>query len=92
MYIKKGKGPVFVTLADGNVMSRADLPPATTRRWVASRKALVVKAVDHGLISAKEACELYALSLEELELWIKAMRERGQTGLCVTKIQTHRQP
>ena len=39
---------------------RADLPPADTRRWVASRKAVVVKAVVYGLITQAEALERYA--------------------------------
>jgi hypothetical protein len=66
MYIKKGKGPVFVTLKDGSQMSRADLPPPATRRWVASRKARVVNAVEAGLLNTGEACETYDLSEEEL--------------------------
>ncbi len=92
MYVKKGKGPVFVTLANGSVMSRADLPAAATRRWVASRKALVVRAVEYGLISSKEACERYDLSVEELESWVTAMRDHGETALRATKIQSYRQP
>ena len=45
MYLKKVDGPRTITLPDGRVMSRADLPPAETKRWVASRKAAVVRAV-----------------------------------------------
>ncbi len=45
MYLKKVDGPRQVTLPDGSILSRADLPPDQTRRWVASRKAIVVKAV-----------------------------------------------
>ncbi len=45
MYLKKIDGPRAVNLPDGSVMTRADLPPVETRRWVASRKAAVVKAV-----------------------------------------------
>jgi len=44
MYLKKIDGPRAVTLADGTIMTRADLPRADTRRWVASRKAAVVKS------------------------------------------------
>jgi len=50
MYLKKVDGPRSVTLADGSVMSRANLPSADTRRWVASRKAAVVRGVVYGLI------------------------------------------
>ena len=59
MYLKKVEGPRSVTLADGRVMSRADLPPETTKRWVASRKAAVVRGVVYGLISQKDALDRY---------------------------------
>ena len=55
MFIRKVDGPRAVTLPDGTIMTRADLPPPDTRRWVASRKAAVGQAVDCGLISAEEA-------------------------------------
>ena len=59
MYLKKVDGPRAVTLGDGSVMTIADLPPARTRRWVASRKAAVVCGVVHGLISKDDALERY---------------------------------
>ena len=62
MYLKRADGPRQVTLPDGSILSRADLPPPNTRRWVASRKATVVKAVVHGLLTQKEALDRYALS------------------------------
>jgi Protein of unknown function (DUF1153) len=64
MFLKRVDGPRQVTLPDGSILSRADLPPADTRRWVASRKAVVVRAVVYGLISEKEALDRYALSEE----------------------------
>ncbi len=54
MFLKRVDGPRQVALPDGSILSRADLPPADTRRWVASRKAVVVRAVVYGLISEKE--------------------------------------
>jgi hypothetical protein len=42
-------------------MTRADLPSADTGRWVASRKAAVVRAVACGLIDRAEAIDLYRL-------------------------------
>jgi Protein of unknown function (DUF1153) len=66
MFLKRVDGPRQVTLPDGSILSRADLPPADTRRWVASRKAVVVRAVVYGLISEKEALDRYALSEEVL--------------------------
>jgi len=84
MYIKRGKGPRIVTLPDGRQISRADLPPADTRRWVASRKARVVEAVEAGLITADEACERWGLSMEELDSWRENARKHGRKGLRVT--------
>ncbi len=92
MYIKKGKGPVFVTLEDGRRISRADLPPADTKRWVASRKARVVEAVEAGLLQPEEACQFYGLSPEELEDWRKRARSHGKKALKATAVQKYRQP
>lgn len=91
MYIKRVDGPRQVTLPDGTVISRADLPPAETRRWVARRKALVVWAVQAGLISRDAALERYALSDEEFSIWENAVAQHGEAGLRVTKIQDYRQ-
>lgn len=91
MYIRREKGPVFVTLPDGTKMTRSDLPPPNTKRWVARRKATVVAAVDFGLIDAKEACDMYRLSEEELDLWRSAVRTHGAAALRVTAIQKYRQ-
>lgn len=91
MYLKKVDGPRQVTLPDGSILSRADLPPADTRRWVASRKAVVVKAVLYGLIGQTEALERYALSEEEFLLWRDAVEKHGEKALRVTTIQKYRQ-
>lgn len=91
MYIRREKGPVFVTLPDGTKMTRSDLPPGNTQRWVARRKATVVSAVDHGLIGAEEACEMYRLSAEELDLWREAVHRHGTAALRVTALQKYRQ-
>jgi hypothetical protein len=92
MYIRRLKGPVCITLPDGTKLTRSDLPPANTKRWVARRKATVVAAVDHGLLHPEEACEMYQLSVEELELWRTAVRQHGAAALRVTAIQKYRQP
>jgi Protein of unknown function (DUF1153) len=91
MYLKRVDGPRQVTLPDGTVISRADLPPPNTSRWVASRKAIVVKAVVYGLITQAEAQERYALSDEEFSLWRSAVERHGENGLKVTAIQKYRQ-
>lgn len=91
MYLKKVDGPRQVALPDGSCLSRADLPPAQTRRWVASRKAVVVKAVIYGLITQIEAMERYALSEEEFALWRDAVETHGEKALRVTTLQKYRQ-
>ncbi|MGB1235931.1 MAG: DUF1153 domain-containing protein [Planktomarina sp.] len=90
MYLKKIEGPRSVELPDGSHLSRADLPPTGTMRWVASRKAMVVKAVASGLITQGEACEDYDLSEEEFQSWCRLAREHGEKGLKTTSLQVFR--
>lgn len=91
MYLRKVDGPRTITLPDGTIMTRADLPEPGTRRWVASRKAAVVRAVDHGLITDKEAKEIYSLSDEELQAWRNAVVTYGEAALKATAVQRYRQ-
>lgn len=91
MYIRRDKGPVFVTLPNGSKMTRSDLPDRNTRRWVARRKAVVVAAVNSGLIEETEACEMYGLSSEELHSWRIAMETHGARALRATAVQKYRQ-
>ncbi|MCW1919590.1 DUF1153 domain-containing protein [Rhodobacter sp. KR11] len=91
MYLKKVDGPRQITLPDGSILTRADLPPVDTRRWVASRKAIVVKAVIYGLVTQSEALERYSLSEEEFVLWREAVEKHGEKALRVTSIQKYRQ-
>lgn len=91
MYLKRVDGPRQITLPDGTIMSRADLPPQNTRRWVSSRKAIVVRAVVYGLLTRTEAMERYDLSDEEFDLWIKAVERFGDEALKVTSLQKYRQ-
>jgi hypothetical protein len=90
MYLKKANGPRTVTLADGTILSQADLPPPNTYRWVASRKAVVVDAVVHHLISRNEALTRYDLSEEELDAWIAASMLHGRDALKATAVQRFR--
>lgn len=92
MFLKRVDGPRQITLPDGSSLSRADLPPSDTRRWVASRKAVVVKAVVYGLIPESEALQRYDLSEEEFALWRSAVETHGVKGLKVTAIQKYRHP
>ena len=91
MFLRKVEGPHSVTLRDGRIMTRADLPPADTRRWVASRKAAVVEAVEAGLISRRTALEAYSLSEEEFASWEAAVATHGVAALRATWIQKYRQ-
>jgi hypothetical protein len=84
MYLKKVDGPRAVKLPDGTVMTRADLPPPQTTRWVASRKLAVVRGVMHGLITQEDAIERYGLSKEEFLEWLTALSEQGADGLKAT--------
>ena len=92
MYLKKIEGPRSVTLPDGSIMTRADLPSEGTRRWVASRKAAVLRAVAAGLITRKEALERYSLSDEEFSEWETAVGTHGEAALKATALQRYRQP
>lgn len=91
MYLKKVQGPRAVTLPDGTVLTHADLPPVTTRRWVASRKAAVVRGVLYGLLSRDDALERYSLSEEEFLTWVRAVSEHGEDALKATAVQRYRQ-
>jgi len=91
MYLKKVDGPRAITLPDGSVLTRADLPPASTRRWVASRKAAVVRGVVYGLLSQSDALKRYSLSEEEFLAWVKAVSDHGEDALKATAVQRYRQ-
>ncbi|SEM87781.1 Protein of unknown function [Palleronia salina] len=91
MYLKKIDGPRAVTLPGGKVMTRADLPDPKTKRWVASRKAAVLRAIEAGLIDRDEACRLYVLSPEELDSWASAVQRHGEAALKATRLQKYRQ-
>ncbi|MHC8509104.1 MAG: CtrA inhibitor SciP [Rhodospirillales bacterium] len=67
-------------------MTRADLPPADTRRWVTRRKAEVVAGVRQGLITLAEACERYGLTVDEFMSWQKRLESHGVDGLRATRV------
>lgn len=91
MYLKRTHLPHEVTLSTGQTINRSELPDPKTRRWVASRKAVVVAAVKGQLISEKEACEMYGLSSEELDEWCLAVATHGERALKATSLQKFRQ-
>ena len=65
----------------------ADLPVAGRLRWCARRKAEVVAAVEGGLLSRESACARYALSLDELLSWQRALRTYGLRGLKISALR-----
>lgn len=68
----------------------AGLPPANTKRWVVSRKAQVVRAVEDGVITLEQACERYSLSHEEFSNWRELIKAHGTRALRATRIQDYR--
>lgn len=85
MFLKKSDGPRVVRLPNGEVLTLGDLPDADTR-WVASRKALVVRAVIYGLLTHEAALERYDLTAEELDQWIVNYNDGGMDSLKIAAI------
>lgn len=69
----------------------ADLPPRDTVRWVSRRKATVVAAVQAGVITLSDACNRYALSVEEFLSWQRTVERHGVPGLRITHTHNYRQ-
>lgn len=82
--------PTVVIGPLGELLTLETLPPASTKRWVARRKAEVVAAVHGGLLSIDEACERYQLELEELTGWQRAVERAGMPALMVTQSRRYR--
>jgi Protein of unknown function (DUF1153) len=87
---KNGVRPANVIGPLGEQLTLNALPSSQTHRWTARRKAEVVAAVDGGLLTFKEACERYSLSMEELTRWQSAIDRSGLSGLRVTRTQQYR--
>lgn len=92
MYLKKVEGPRAISLPDGTIFSRADLPPSNTQRWVVARKLAVVRGVVYGLLTKAEALKRYHLSEEEFDSWVRAVKDHGESGLKATAQRHNRQP
>jgi hypothetical protein len=74
----------------GEPLTLESLPAVDTKRWVVRRKAEVVSAVNGGLITIAEACDRYALTLEEFASWQRHVDRSGLKGLRVTRLQQYR--
>lgn len=68
----------------------ANLPPTTTKRWVARRKAEVVSAVRGSILSLEEACSRYTLTVDEFLSWEASIEQHGLAGLRTTRLQHYR--
>jgi hypothetical protein len=71
-------------------MAAFDLPEPWTKRWVPRRKAQVVAAVQSGVLTLEEACNRYALTVEEFLSWQRAIDKYGLAGLRATHAQEYR--
>ena len=80
----RGPQPVsYVIGPNGDVLTKADLPPPNTKRWVIRRKAEVVVAVRGGLLTLDDACRRYGLTPEEFAAWqhaVEVMTNRPLRG------------
>jgi len=59
----------------------SELPPTRTRRWTFRRKAALLQALRSGIITFEQACDQYALSIEELRAWERDFERHGLYGL-----------
>lgn len=82
--------PAAVIDPTGRLLTVHCLPPPDTRRWVASRKAQVVLAVENGLLTLDQVLERYNLSREEFASWQRAMNHAGVSGLRVAWVRHER--
>lgn len=84
--------PPGVTIGpEGEVLTKENLPPPATTRWVSRRKAEVVAAVKGGLLTPNEACERYQMNSEALETWQRLFDRAGMPGLRATRMQYYRE-
>ena len=84
------RGEVYVIGPTGAPLTRNDLPPANTGRWVIRRKAEVVAAVRGGLITMDEALERYGITQDEFVSWQRSIEQHGMAGLRTTRLQQYR--
>lgn len=82
--------PLRIIGPDSTILTRETMPPPDTTRWVASRKAQVVAAVESGLMTLDEVMRRYNLSLEEFTAWRHAMDRAGVKGLRIAWAQFDR--
>jgi len=80
----------FVIGPDGQRLTKRDLPKPGTKRWVIRRKAEIVAAVHGGLVTLDEIRDMYDITIEEFESWVKLVENFGLQGLRTTRVQNYR--
>jgi hypothetical protein len=80
----------YVVGPKGERLTLDTLPPPSTSRWTVHRKAQVVVAVQRGLLTIDQACERYAITLEEYAAWERIFERFGLAGLRATQLQEYR--
>ena len=66
------------------------LPAAHAKRWSAREKAAVVDAVSKGSLALADACQRYALTIDEFRSWQDAVDRHGVAGLKAKMVQERR--
>ena len=72
----KPRAIAYVIGPNGDILTKDDLPPPNTKRWVIRRKAEVVVAVRGGLLTLDDACKRYRLTAEEFAAWQRAVETK----------------
>lgn len=80
------KLPVTRDLQD-NVITVHDLPSPDTVRWTINKKAIVVRAVTHRLVSLEVVLARYHMTEGEFNAWKSGLASDGPQGLKSTKRQ-----
>ncbi len=68
-----------------------NLPPANTIRWVKSKKAAIVQAIESGSVTERDVCEFYGICEEELASWVRLYHSHGAAGLRATHLKRYRE-
>ncbi len=67
-----------------------NLPASNSKRWGAHQKAAVVDAVSAGFLALEDACERYALTIDEFRSWQETVSRHGVAGLRAKMVQERR--
>ncbi len=86
-----GRDPVEPVELDNETLTLSDLPSPNIRRWHGHHKAIVVTAVQRGLMDMTEACLRYKITIQEFLSWERLLGEHGMRGLRSTRLQDYRQ-